>query len=238
MGPSSPGGQVRATLRAAQLLITFLILSAIAAACDQVPEIPETERISMTQAQDLVRGELLAQNPNLDPDVEFTLEEVTIDEIWNELGAQVFQLGGLSSDDTYVIVDRQVDRLGFAFGGYGVISMYVTDLDRNGEPELAYTYSWGSGLHRSHVAVYIPSHPEPNNIDGGLVYFHGDIILERVNDHNVFVKTGYHDWSRDEWIAETALGKLVLEHIDGQLQLSVELEDDIPPDVLERVGFP
>ena len=217
--------------RATRLLAIFLIVPAIAAACDQAPG---PERISISEAQALVREELLT----LDPEVEFTLEDVTTDEIWNEMGTQVYVLGGLSSAETYIIVDEQVDRLGMAFGGYGVTSMCITDLDRDGEPELAYTYSWGSGLHRSHVAVYLPHRTEPYNIDADLVYFDGDLFLERVDDHTVFLKAGHYDWRLDDFVAEATLGGLVLKEMDGQTQLVVELEDHIPPDILERIYGP
>jgi hypothetical protein len=116
--------------------------------------------------------------------------------------------------------------------------MYVTDLDRNGEPELAYTYSWGSGLHRSHVAVYVPHLPEPNIIEADLVYYYGDLVLERLDEHNILLKAGSFDWRLDEFVPAATLGELALKELDGQLQLVIELEDDIPSDVLEQVDFP
>lgn len=43
--------------------------------------------------------------------------------------------------------------LGMSFGGWGVTSAVPCDADDNGTPDLLFTFSWGSGMHRSHLAV-------------------------------------------------------------------------------------
>lgn len=43
--------------------------------------------------------------------------------------------------------------LGMCFGGWGVTSAVPCDADDNGTPDLLFTFSWGSGIHRSHLAV-------------------------------------------------------------------------------------
>lgn len=40
------------------------------------------------------------------------------------------------------------------WGGWGLTSAVPWDYDDNGVVDLLYTYSWGSGIHRSHVAVF------------------------------------------------------------------------------------
>lgn len=44
--------------------------------------------------------------------------------------------------------------LGLSFGGYGVVDMLLYDYTGDGVPELLYTYSWGSGIHRSCAAYF------------------------------------------------------------------------------------
>jgi hypothetical protein len=225
--------------KAIQLLLVYLLLSTLVSACNHASK---PERISIDEAHALIQDAILEESSDMNPDVKFTLKELTTDEIWQRIGAQVFVLEGhivsFWSAETYIIVDGQVDRLGTAFGGYGVTSMCVTDLDQNDEAELTYTYSWGSGLHRSHVAVYLPRHLGTRDIDADLVYLHGDLLLEKVDDQDVLVKAGYHDWRQDDFVEVSALGKVLLEDQEGQYELLIRLEDDVPSDVMKWVVFP
>lgn len=58
---------------------------------------------------------------------------------------------------SFLLYKGVVYPLGEWFGGLGVISMALADLDNDGDSELYFTYSWGSGLHRSHAAYFNPS---------------------------------------------------------------------------------
>ncbi|WP_053372893.1 M56 family metallopeptidase [Paenibacillus sp. FJAT-27812] len=80
------------------------------------------------------------------------------------------------SSASFLLYEGEVYPLGEWFGGYGVTSMALADLDSDGETELYFTYSWGSGLHRSHAAYFNPSAKEvvtlpymPMNEDMALV---------------------------------------------------------------------
>lgn len=60
------------------------------------------------------------------------------------------------SDESFIMYDGKVYSIGSCFGGYGITSMALADLDKNDEYELYYTFSWGSGLHRSQVGYFEP----------------------------------------------------------------------------------
>jgi len=224
-------------LRTAIILVICLGLSA--SACGKAPA-PEVEpvRLSVEEARTLIREELLEEEPDLD--LEITLEERTPDDLWQRMGAQLFLSGGpfaeVRSAETYAVADGQVDRLGIAFGGHGVTSTEIADLNQDGEPELLYTYSWGSGLHRSHVAVYMPRHPDERTIDADLVYLNGDMLLEKVDDQTVFVKAGYG--YGDDFVVAATLGPLRLEDQGGQVALVVDLEEELPPEVMRQITLP
>jgi beta-lactamase regulating signal transducer with metallopeptidase domain len=64
------------------------------------------------------------------------------------------------SSASFLLYEGEVYPLGEWFGGLGVTSMALADMDSDGESELYFTYSWGSGLHRSHVAYFSPSAKE------------------------------------------------------------------------------
>ncbi|WP_419871195.1 M56 family metallopeptidase [Candidatus Pristimantibacillus sp. PTI5] len=64
------------------------------------------------------------------------------------------------SSASFLLYGGEVYPLGEWFGGLGVTSMALADMDSDGESELYFTYSWGSGLHRSHAAYFNPSAKE------------------------------------------------------------------------------
>lgn len=61
---------------------------------------------------------------------------------------------------SFLLYKGVVYPLGEWFGGFGVTSMALADIDNDGDSELYFTYSWGSGLHRSHAAYFSPSAKE------------------------------------------------------------------------------
>ncbi|MBD5471289.1 MAG: hypothetical protein HDR19_09390 [Lachnospiraceae bacterium] len=60
------------------------------------------------------------------------------------------------SCQSFIMYDGEVYSIGSCFGGYGITSMALADLDKNGEYELYYTFSWGSGMPRSQVGYFEP----------------------------------------------------------------------------------
>jgi len=57
---------------------------------------------------------------------------------------------------SFLLYKGVVYPLGEWFGGLGVTSMALADMDNDGDSELYFTYSWGSGLHRSHAGYFNP----------------------------------------------------------------------------------
>lgn len=61
-----------------------------------------------------------------------------------------------ASCESYLLYDGIVYLLGIGSGGFGVTSMELCDLNGDGKQELYFTFSFGYGLHRSHVAYFDP----------------------------------------------------------------------------------
>jgi heat shock protein HslJ len=190
------------------------------------------ERISIAEAERLVRTMFLEENPDMNPAVEFPLTELTPDEVWQRLNAQVFQVNdGIYQFYTYLIKREEVVPLGIGLGGAGLTSMGVTDLDRNGSPELVYTYSFGSGIHRSHVGMYSADLPEPHSMDAKTAYRDGDWIVEKRDDQTVLVKTAPDSQGEDTLY----LGQVVFERQGDQVEFDIRLDANLPPAILERI---
>jgi len=77
---------------------------------------------------------------------------VTPDGIKEETGGEIFKFG--DSGQTFLLLEGHVYELGVSFGGYGLMSAVPCDFDGDGNKDIVYTYSWGSGIHRSHLAVF------------------------------------------------------------------------------------
>jgi hypothetical protein len=219
-------------------LFTFVALSALlsTAACSQ-DETRNAERISTAEAEGLVRAMLLRDIPALNPAVDFSLTELTSDEVWRRLRAQVFQVNdGYHLFDTYLIKNKETVPLGTGFAGMGLAgmeltSMCVADLDQDGNPELVYTYSWGSGIHQCRVALYSANLPAPYSLEAGITYGGYEWTVEKQDDQTVFIEIDHVRRGEDS----LRIGQLVLERQGDQVTLDIRLYDDLPPGALWQV---
>lgn len=206
-------------------------------------------RVSLSQAELLVRDMIFSDNPNMSVSAEFSLIELTFEELWSRMGMQVFKItDGVRAYETYLLKGDRVESLGIGFGGFGVTSMCVTDLDSNGEPELTYTYSWGSGIHRSLVSVYSEEWSESR--DAIIVYPHGDLILNKFDDQTVFVKAtsnfpGYRlqtvvanpsGWQLSDFgLNLVSFGRVTLEEDGGLVRPVIVLDEDLLQEIEDRI---
>ena len=219
-----------------KVLFTFVALAVLLSTISCAQHKPtNVERISVAEAERLVRTMFVKEIPDLNPAVEFPLTELTTNEIWQRLSAQVFQVNdGIYQFSTYLIKNERIVPLGTGIGGMGLTSMCVTDLDRNGNPELVYTYSWGSGIHRSQVAIYSTELPTSYTLDANISYRDDDWKIEKQDDQTVFLKINIDQQGE----SSLRLGQLVMEHQGDQVTLDIQLNDNLPPDVLERIWRP
>ena len=80
------------------------------------------------------------------------LRNVTPEEVLETTGCRIFK--DPDSCESYLADGERCSVLGTGFGGYGFTSAVPWDYDGNGTVDLLYTYSWGSGMHRSILALY------------------------------------------------------------------------------------
>ncbi|MFC5703279.1 M56 family metallopeptidase [Cohnella faecalis] len=84
------------------------------------------------------------------------------------------------SSASFLLYEGNVYPLGEWFGGFGVTSMALADIDRDGRSELYFTYSWGSGLHRSHAAYFSPAAKQIVTLE--YTHLNGDMLLTDNHD--------------------------------------------------------
>jgi len=100
---------------------------------------------------------------------------------------------------SYLLYEGEIYPLGEWFGGLGITSMVLNDLNQDGKCELYFTYSWGSGIHSSHAAYFDPavkqvvtfsySHQNSdmlvaNNDKGGISLYHA--VVSTMDDFSNF----------------------------------------------------
>jgi len=222
----------------------FAVLAALAvslcAASAEVSQKPaaagEVARLSVADAEKAVRAHIFAQKPAMNPAAQFPLKEITPDEVFKRLNCQVFQVtDGVAQCASYLIRRGKVYPLGQSFGGSGVMSMCVADLDKDSKPELIYSFSFGSGIHRSHVALCIL---QPDGIEEAQVpfaYRDGDIFVKKTDDCNVSVEVGAFSQEFGKWTPKATLGKLELTTKDGKPVLDVKFAEDLPDAVRKAI---
>ncbi|MGB8454124.1 MAG: hypothetical protein WCD89_17570 [Anaerocolumna sp.] len=125
-----------------------------------------------------------------------------------------------TSSASFLLYEGKVYPLGEYFGGFGLTSMTLSDLSGDQKPELYFTYSFGSGLHRSNTAYFDPaakkvivfdySHLNKDmiiteNNDGGLSLYYADI-----NKMDSFVN---FEIERKDFISD-------ITHENGQISLT------------------
>lgn len=61
---------------------------------------------------------------------------------------------------SFLLYNNDIYPLGIWLGGFGVTDMKLADIDHDGEMELYFTFSWGSGMHRSQAGYFNPTSRE------------------------------------------------------------------------------
>lgn len=80
------------------------------------------------------------------------LYNITPQEITDKYGFRIFKFS--NNCESFLEYNDNIYTLGTGFGGYGTTSFAVADLNNDGNIEIYYTFSWGSGMHRSHIGYF------------------------------------------------------------------------------------
>ncbi len=193
----------------ALLLSAALALSSCqATAPGAAEEAPNAARVTLQEAEVLVRAKVFELKPTMNPDMQFPLREILVDGLWKRLGCQLFQVtSGVQESATYLVRHGEAYSLCGGLGGHGIQSACVTDLDGNAEAELTYTWSWGSGIHRSLIAVCRVEQGELIQEQPAVAY-RGDIFVKKESDAAVTVEIGTYEWAFGKWTPIAKLGEL------------------------------
>ena len=199
------------TVNTPRVLVPMVISNAveIEIVAEEKPEpAPRGGKVSVEEAERLVREYIFRVKPTMNPEAQFRLLASTPAEVWDRLGAQVLKVNsrlGPYQGVTFLIRKGQVVRLGVGEGGMDITPMCTADLDADGKPELLYAHAVGSGIHRTRLGM-VRIGPDGKLVreDMGCIYYWGNFEPRRVDDQTVqLVETPWLDKGRLERVLAT-----------------------------------
>ncbi|MDE5801772.1 MAG: hypothetical protein K2I22_02515 [Lachnospiraceae bacterium] len=104
---------------------------------------------------------------------------ITPDYIADNSEFEIFK--DVSSTDSFIMYDGEVYSIGTCFGGFGLTSMALADLNQDGAYELYYTFSFGSGVHALSIGYFDPVKKEVTILDCPL-QSHGHELMLTANE--------------------------------------------------------
>lgn len=156
---------------------------------------------------------------------EDTCYNITPDHIAGNSDFTIFKYD--KSTASFVMYEGEVYVAGEYFGGDGIESMALADVDMDGQYELYYTFSWGSGIHRTKIGYFDPAAKETKTFD--YASFSYGMMLTANEDGELCVNTALYDLDHTEnWFVDYAIcagkqmGSIILE--DGEITLKIDPE--------------
>lgn len=150
-------------------------------------------------------------------DIAGDFADITPDAVFEATGCQIFKDN--ATYESYLVSDGTVVPIATGFGGFGITDILPCDLDENGQTDILYAYSWGSGLHRSQLAVYNLTDKAETGLD--YVNLNNDMLLEAENGTiNVYSAVLQSDLPSD--------GSIVKGMVKGELLCTITSEDGSP----------
>lgn len=122
---------------------------------EHLPVIAETSEAKLISSDNLVEN-FLSKNGDFNSGYETdACFNITPEFIENNSSFTIYKYN--SSTASFLMFDNDVYLLGEFFGGYGITSMALADLDEDSQYEFYFTFSWGSGIHRSQIGYFNPA---------------------------------------------------------------------------------
>jgi hypothetical protein len=202
---------------------------------DALQENGMNEKIDAAKASSL--WERFARNatPTMAPSVTFPVKEITPPEMWERMGAQLFVVtDGVHEYQSFATVKRNVIPLGGYFGGSGLMTACVTDLNGDGTAELLFTHSFGSGMHRSHISLWTGG----TCINARVTLFgDNDLGITKRDDQHVAVQYGSFDDSSRTFTSAGDVGTIRYQQNAGVSTLDVLLDPRLPEAIRKRISI-
>jgi len=221
--PPEVDAPMRARARRSCLLAALALLAGCGTpVADATAKAP---RVDAAHAAALVRARVFADTPTMNPSVETPVVERTPPGCFEELRVQVYEVTeGVRQGHAFLVDAHGAVPLCGGFGGLGLHSCHVVDLDRDGASELVFAWSWGSGIHLTELGAVWREAGRFGRAEGRVRYA-GDLFLELQGRSEIEVWIGAHGTAPGEWTPEARFGRLVFTRSPEGAVLEVKLAD-------------
>jgi hypothetical protein len=190
--------------------------------------------LSLEQAQPLIRDFILRNNPDIATLGTIQLQDLTPADVRSEMRVQIFKVSdGPKAYHSFIIGDGTVSDFCTGIGGHGLQSLCLCDLDGDGQREIAYTFSWGSGIHRTQIGVYSKA-VQPPQILVAWSYC-GDLFVSPREDGGITVESGNYTATVNSWNDAAPFGRLTMKKDDPQVTIDVELSDALSEEDKKKI---
>jgi hypothetical protein len=196
-------------IRSATLLVT--ISSTVL-----VPRLGPAEEPPKPEAVErMARESAIAERPKLNPTTKFRIVKCEIEGLWDALKCEVYSVELLGADGTPfssycgLYHDGTLRPILKDFGGYGLMSATMH------EGTLYGSYSWGSGLHRSHLFALTIADGKPKLRESG-GFASKDLFVSVGKDGTLAVQAGKYE-SFNKWTDGADFGMLSI--VEKELNL-------------------
>jgi hypothetical protein len=163
-------------------------------------------RIGIHTAYWLVNDWAYSNNPDLTGDVEFDITEYDVPDLWETLRVQLFSADYVSADGQrfnsglWAYYQGVLYPFGSTMGGHGLMSGVLQG------DAFYYSYSWGSGIHRSVLGKLTIGEAGPEFVESG-GFSSRDLFLAQGDDEIAVEDGTYRGY--DDWMAAEPFGTLV-----------------------------
>jgi hypothetical protein len=224
-------------LRYKFVTLLFLVIILVGqTGCETIEIIGEEPgRRTADQARVMIEAYLRDQKPDPVAAFELPIEEISIEGAWEAMQIQVFKVrGGIFQNESFLIRDSDVLQLGTSFGGQGLTSLVVVDLDRDGRAELFFAYSFGSGIHQSRIGMYAPAYDEHATYEADMVYL-GDLSLFSDDGRSIGVRVVEADPEALTISYQDTIGTLYIEGAEGGVKLKFQALSGLPDEIQQKI---
>ena len=197
-------------------------------------------RRTTEEAGEMISASLPVKKPGLMAGPQLTFLEATTEEIWEQLGAQVFVVTeGIFQNEAFLIRNEQVIQLGAAAGGQGLTSLAVSDLDQDGQTELLFSYvaalgpRFGAGT-QTRIGMFVPSFDQLHTIDADFAYL-GIAGLKTENPATVMLAIIEPKGTATVLYYLDNLGQLAIEKSETKLSLVFKVDPNLSPDLMQNI---
>ncbi len=212
--------------------LLFFVLLILGTACSSLQE--NQVDGGSTDPEMLIEAYIHSQYPDLAEDFPIAVKEFPLEDPDLTTPVRVFRITeGPYEKETFLIDEGTVVRLGTSFGGQGLTSLVVTDLDDDQVPELIFTYSFGSGIHQSRVGMYAPAY-DAGQVHEAAFAYQGDLGLVE-NGTSVELRIIETDWELKTIRYLDAIGTVELDRSNGESRVFVQLAEDLPSEISKRI---